>query len=443
MRIVIAPDSFKESLSAAEVAEAMAAGVRDVLPGAEIDLCPMADGGEGTVEAMVSATGGRLCEVSVIGPLRQPRVARFGLLGGGQTAVIEMAEAAGLTLVPPDRRNPLLTTTFGVGQVILAALDAGARHLVIGIGGSATVDGGVGCAQALGVVFVGHAKGSAAQNPSPLEGEGPVRGGEGCRPVRPGPAQAARPPHPTLSLEGERDEAAPLTLPSPSRGEGFKKTPPHQALPCGLGGGDLKRITRIDASDRDRRVAEARVEVACDVTNPLTGPNGAAVVYGPQKGATPDMVKTLDAGLAHLAELIRRDLGMDVQTLPGTGAAGGLGAGLVAFAGATLRRGVEIVADAVGLRRRLAGAALVITGEGKFDSQSASGKTAVGVARIAAEMGVPAVCIPGQATADAPHELFRAVCPLVNPATPVSEAMARTAELVRARTAEAVRRVLP
>lgn len=369
MRVVVAPDSFKESLSAVEAADAIAAGVREAGRDAQIDLCPMADGGEGTVEAMVAASGGGFRTADVFGPLGEPRQARFGILGDGATAVIEMAAAAGLALVPPEKRNPLLTTTFGVGCLMRAALDAGARNMVIGIGGSATVDGGTGCAQALGVVFVSEA---------------------------------------------------------------------GEAGPCGLAGGGLADIRRIDISDRDPRIADCRIRVACDVANPLTGPDGAAAVYGPQKGATPEMVEALDAGLANLAAVIRRDLDVDVQHLPGAGAAGGLGAGLVAFAGAVLQPGVDTVAEAVDLERRIRQADLVITGEGKLDSQSAAGKTAFGVARIAAAAGVPAICIPGQADADAPRGVFQRVLPLVAGTLTVEQAMADPARLLRKRAAEAM-----
>ncbi|MHC4716124.1 MAG: glycerate kinase [Planctomycetota bacterium] len=373
MRIVVAPDSFKETLSAVGVAEAVAAGLRDVDDGMSIDLCPMADGGEGTVEAMVAATGGQLRTADVFGPLGERREAQFGLLGDGRTAVVEMAAAAGLALVPPDKRNPMLTTTFGVGCLIRAALDAGAGRLVVGIGGSATVDGGTGCAQALGVVFVDK--------------------------------------HGRLS-------------------------------PCGLAGGGLADIGRIDVSDRDPRIDGADIRVACDVTNPLTGPEGAAAVYGPQKGATPEMVARLESGLANLAAVVRRELGIDVEHLPGAGAAGGLGAGLVAFAGATLQSGIEIVAEAVGLRERVAGADLVVTGEGKFDAQSAHGKTAFGVARVAAAEGVPVICIPGQADADAPRDAFRMVRPLVDGDVTVEQALTEPAPLLKRRAGEALRACL-
>ncbi len=401
MKIVIAPDSFKESLTATAVAGAIARGVLEVRPDARIDLCPMADGGEGTVEAVVAATTGEIRTADVFDPLGAPIRARFGLLGpgggaglpgevglsaamgssgeqataagegDGKIAVVEMAAASGLALVPPERRDPLRTTTFGTGQLILAALETGAREILVGIGGSATMDGGCGCAQALGVVFI--------------DGQ--------CK-----------------------------------------------ALVCGVGGGGLGDIEDIDISDRDPRIPEARIRAACDVTNPLTGPNGAASVYAPQKGATPEVVEQLEAHVVHLAEVIRNKMSLDVEKLPGAGAAGGLGAGLVAFAGATLEAGVEAVAEVVGLARRLRGADLCITGEGKFDSQSRSGKTVVGVAKLAKLAGVPTICIPGQATAEAPHDLFAAVRPLVGGQVEEKDALARPEFFLQRRAAEAVKK---
>lgn len=379
MKLLIAPDSFKECLTAVEVAAALADGARKACPAAAIDVCPMADGGEGTVSAMVAATAGRLETAKVMGPLGQPAAAAFGLLPaadapGAETAVIEMAAASGLQRVPPQRRDPMRTTTYGTGELIAAALDAGAAEVLIGIGGSATVDGGCGCAQALGVVF-------ADANGRP------------CR--------------------------------------------------RGLAGGDLLDICRIDVSRRDPRAARARIRVACDVTNPLTGLDGAAAVYGPQKGATPETVGKLEAGLGHLAEVVRRDLGIDVEPLPGAGAAGGLGAGLVAFLGAELQRGVAIVSEAVGLRSRLDDADLCITGEGKFDTQSLSGKTAVGVANVARQVGVPVICVPGQAEPGVDDRgLFAAIRPLVARDVTVAEAMRRPAELLTLRAERAVREFL-
>jgi glycerate kinase len=325
MRIVIAPDSFKESLSASSSAAAIARGVMRARPGAEVVQVPMADGGEGTVAAMVAATGGRLVEAHVTDPLGRLATAVFGVLGGeAKTAVIEMAAASGLPLVPPAQRNPLVTTTFGTGELIRAALDGGAARIIVGIGGSATVDGGVGAAQALGAVF---------------------------------------------------------------------RTAGGQSI--GPGGGALADLASISLATLDPRLRRVRIEVACDVDNPLVGPQGAARVFGPQKGATPAMVETLDANLAHLARVIERDLGVSVAEMPGAGAAGGLGAGLVAFLGARLRPGVDLVIEAVGLERQVAGADLVITGEGQADGQSVRGKTVSGVARAAARHGVPVVVLAG------------------------------------------------
>lgn len=392
MNVVIAPDSFKESLPAGEVAAAIAQGVLDVCPQARIDLCPMADGGGGTVAAMVAATGGTMLYADAFGPLGEPIRAQFGLLGvpagaalpgelglvatagalplGEVTAVIEMAAASGLNLVPQDRRDPMRTTTFGTGKLILAALDAGATRIIIGIGGSATTDGGAGCAQALGVTFT--------------------------------------------------DARGRLCI-------------------CGLAGGGIGEVADIDMSGRDPRIANVTIQVACDVTNPLTGPTGAAAIYGPQKGATPETVAQLDANLAHFAGVIRQKLGIDVEHISGGGAAGGLGAGLVAFAGARLEPGLPMIAQAVGLARRLKAADVCITGEGRLDSSSSFGKTAVGVSKIASQAGVKVLCIPGQATADAPRELFAGVHPLVAGEVTVQAAMRHTRELLKIRAAEAMR----
>jgi glycerate kinase len=371
MKIVIAPDSFKGSMTATAAAEAMGRGVRKVLPGAEIDLVPMADGGEGTVEALVTATGGRIVPVRVTGPLGEPVEAFFGLLGDGQTAVIEMAAASGLPHVAPERRNPLLTTTYGTGELVRAALDAGARRLIIGLGGSATVDGGVGMVQALGGRFL---------------------------------------------------DAAGQELPP--------------------GGGALTRLARIDLSRLDPRLAACQITAACDVDNPLTGPKGAAAVFGPQKGADPAMVEMLDQGLGQLAAVIRRDLGQDVEHLPGAGAAGGMGGGLVALLGATLRPGVEIVIEASRLRERLAGASLCLTGEGGTDFQTAHGKTPMGVARVAKAHGVPVLCLSGGLGRDyeAVYAVgIDAVMSIVPGPISLEEAVRRGPELAEAAAARALR----
>jgi glycerate kinase len=288
-------------------------------------------------------------------------------------AVVEMAAASGLALVPPGRRDPLRTTTFGTGQLILAALDAGAREIIVGIGGSATCDGGCGCAQAMGVLFL-------------------------------------------------EDSGRPCV--------------------CGLAGGGLKDIARIDPSDRDPRLAEATVRIACDVVNPLIGPQGAAAVYAPQKGADAAAVAELEAGLTHLATVIQRDLGVAVADLPGAGAAGGLGGGLIAFADGRMESGATLVAEAAGLGRRLAGADVCLTGEGKLDAQSASGKTAVGVARLARRRGVPTLCVAGQVTEAAPRGDFDVVRSLTADEVPPRAAMRQAPVLLRYRAAEAIRQFL-
>ncbi|KZR46058.1 glycerate kinase [Klebsiella aerogenes] len=329
MKIVIAPDSYKESLSALDVATAIETGFREIYPHAEYVKVPVADGGEGTVEAMVAATQGHIVQVSVTGPLGEPVNAFYGLSGDMRCAYIEMAAASGLESVPPTRRNPLLTTSWGTGELIRHALDAGVSQIIIGIGGSATNDGGAGMAQALGAKLL-----SAGQ---------------------------------------------------------------QQIAP---GGGALETLARIDLSELDPRLADCRIDVACDVTNPLTGPQGASAVFGPQKGATAAMIERLDRGLQHFAQIIDRDLDIDVLSLEGGGAAGGMGAALYAFCGANLRPGIEIVTDALGLAELVADADLVITGEGRIDSQTIHGKVPVGVAKVAKRFNVPVIGIAGSLTAD-------------------------------------------
>jgi glycerate kinase len=324
MRIIVAPDSFKGSLSAVAAARAMARGIRAVFPEAEVVELPIADGGEGTVEALVAATGGALRQADVRGPLGEPVRAAWGVLGDGRTAAIEMAAASGLTLVPEGRRDPCLASTFGTGELVKAALDGGYRRLVLGIGGSATNDGGAGCARALGVRF--------------LDGAG-----------------------------GDLSE----------------------------GGAALARLAQVDLAGLDPRLAETELLVACDVDNPLCGPRGASAVYGPQKGATPAVSQELDAAMAVFAREATRATGREVAAVPGAGAAGGLGAGLLFFTPARLRPGVEIVLEAVGFEAQVRGAAFVFTGEGRTDAQTAMGKAPVGVAAAATRQGVPVVCLSG------------------------------------------------
>ncbi|MBI1927409.1 glycerate kinase [Candidatus Poribacteria bacterium] len=324
MKIVIAPDSFKGSLTALQAAEAIEIGMRRVFPDAAIEKVPMADGGEGTVQSLVDATGGEIRVASVRDPLGNEIEAKYGVLGDGITAVIEMAAASGLTLVPPNKRNPLVTTTYGTGQLIRSALEHGCRRLIVGLGGSATNDGGAGMAQALGAKL--------------------------------------------LTAAGEQIQ---------------------------WGGGGLGELHSIDISGLHPRIAEVETVVACDVNNPLTGERGAAYVYGPQKGATPEIVKGLDANLAHFDKVVERDLGQAVGNIPGAGAAGGLGAGLIAFLNATLRSGIDIVIEAVQLTQRLEDVDLVITGEGRMDFQTVFGKTPVGVAKVAKKRGIPVIAIAG------------------------------------------------
>lgn len=329
MKIVIAPDSFKESLTALEAAQAIEKGMKKVLPDADFIKVPMADGGEGTVQSLVDATGGKIISKTVTGPLGEPVEAFFGISGDEKTAVIEMAAASGLHLVPAEKRNPLITTTRGTGELITAALDYGIEQIIIGIGGSATNDGGTGMAKALGIKL----------------------------------------------LDSDGNEIAD-------------------------GGGALANIAAIDVSNIDPRLASVCIEVACDVDNPLTGPRGASSIFGPQKGATPEMVRLLDGNLHHYAEMIRRDVGKDIEQIAGAGAAGGLGAGLMAFLSAELKRGVDIVLEATALEAQLKNADFVITGEGKIDAQTVFGKTPIGVAKTAKKHSIPVIAIAGNVGSD-------------------------------------------
>ncbi len=324
MKIAIAPDSFKGTMSAAEVADVIESGLKKGIKNVSVKKIPMADGGEGTVSAIVDATGGKIIKRTVLDPLGRKIKASFGVTGDGKTAVIEMAEASGLVLLKPKERNPMKTSTYGTGELIKSALKLGVSHILIGIGGSATNDGGTGMARVLGVKF--------------------------------------------LDKNGK---------------------------PLPEGGGALSKLARIDMSGLDSRLKKVKIEVACDVDNPLTGHKGASRVYGPQKGATPAMVKDLDAALKNLAAIIKRDVGKDILKVPGAGAAGGLGAGLMAFAGGELRAGVDIVIDRIKLRQRIKGCDLVITGEGRMDSQTIFGKTPAGVAKTAKEFDIPVIAICG------------------------------------------------
>lgn len=329
MKIVIAPDSFKESLSALEAANAIERGFKAIFPNAEYRKMPMADGGEGTVQSLVDATNGTIEERTVTGPLGEPVQAFFGIMGDGKTAVIEMAAASGLHLVPAEKRNPLITSTRGTGELIAAALDLGVKRIIIGIGGSATNDGGAGMVQALGGRL----------------------------------------------LDETGNDIDP-------------------------GGGSLAKLTLVDLSELDARLKDVHIEVACDVDNPLTGPRGASAIFGPQKGATPDMVELLDQNLAHFADVVEKSLGKSFRDLDGAGAAGGLGASLLAFLNADLKRGIDIVLNAVNFDAEVQEADLVITGEGRIDSQTIYGKTPIGVAKAAKKYGVSVIGLAGSLSDD-------------------------------------------
>ncbi|WP_354625799.1 glycerate kinase [Psychromonas sp. MME2] len=324
MKIIIAPDSYKESLTAMEVANAIESGFKQIMPNAEIHKIPMADGGEGTVQSLIDATGGLLINCVVTGPIGRPVSAFYGLLGDRHTAVIEMSAASGLHLVTPEQRDPTLTTSFGTGELIKAALDAGVDHIIVGLGGSATNDGGIGMAQALGIKMV--------------------------------------------DFNGDE---------------------------IGYGGAALANLCHIDTTGLDPRLRHVSLEIACDVNNPLCGPTGASHVFAAQKGATADMTDFLDQNLAHYAAIIKNELGHDIINSAGAGAAGGMGAAFLGLFNATLRPGIDIVMDAVNFSEIIANADLVITGEGRIDSQTICGKTPIGVARVAKQYGIPVIGIAG------------------------------------------------
>ena len=358
MRIVVAPQEFKGTLAAAQAAEAMAEGVRRAMPDAAIDVIPLSDGGPGLIEAIRASRGGAIVAAIVQDPLGRSIEARWLRIEDG-IAVIESAQAAGLTLLKEDERNPRITTSFGVGQLIVEALERECKRMIVGLGGSATNDGGCGMVAALGARFLDAA-------------------GNDLRP----------------------------------------------------GGAALPALERIDVSCLDPRLGETNVVAAADVTNPLCGPEGASLVYGPQKGASPEMARELDAALLHYGDIVQRDVGVPVLTAPGAGAAGGLGAGLIGFTGAEVRPGFEVVAEAAGLRERLAGADLLLTGEGRLDGQTGYGKAVAGVARLAAECGVRTLIVPGALAPgwEAVLGYTDGVEPVAGSLMTAEEAMARPAE---------------
>lgn len=323
MKVVIASDSFKGCCTSLEIGFAIETGIRRVFPGADIVTIPVADGGEGTVDALVNGQSGIFRTVTVRGPIDEPVEARYGIIDG-TTAIIEMAAASGLPLVPPEKRNPFFTTTFGTGQLMRDALDCGCKKIILGIGGSATNDGGAGMAQALGVRFLDM------QNRS-----------------------------------------------------------------VGIGAINLDTISTIDLSELDKRISDCQIIGLCDVSNPLTGENGASFVYARQKGAKVDELPFLDKKLIHLADCIHEQLDIDVKNIPGGGAAGGLAAGLIAFCNGSLKKGIETILDLVNFDKWIKDADLVITGEGALDGQSIYGKVPVGVAQAAAKYGIPVIALTG------------------------------------------------
>jgi len=369
MKIIVCPDSFKGSCTAADAAGAIARGVSQILPNAEIVCLPLADGGEGTVQALC-AENGTLYEQPVHDPLMRPVKAHWGMTRDG-VAVIEMAAASGHEHLGSEERDPLRTTTFGTGELLHHALDHDPSRIILGIGGSATNDGGTGMAQALGYRF--------------------------------------------FDKEGKR-------------------------MPDGLSGGRLKDIARIDASHVDTRIHTTKIDAACDVSNPLCGPHGAAHTYAPQKGAEPDDVELLDHGLAHLADVIERDLGMDIRTVPGAGAAGGLGAGALAFLGADFRSGIDLVLETVQFDKYLAEADLVIVGEGKIDTQSWMGKVLSGVLKRTNQAGVKTIGLAG--IVDSPGSMPCECFGITNEGIPTEEAKARPEYYLEQLVAKVIERII-
>ncbi len=372
MKIVIASDKYKGSLSALEVCSIIGKTIKELDPEIAVEISPMADGGEGTVGTLVESLDGKIVETGVTGPLGEKVHAELGILDDG-TAIIEMASASGYVLVPRDRRNPMETTTFGTGELIKRALELGSKKIIVGIGGSATNDGGMGMAQALGYEFVG------------------------------------------------------------SSGEVL-----------GFGGKQLQKLKKIKTVNVHSGLSSAVIEVACDVDNPLFGKRGAAYVYGPQKGADPEMVARLDSGLKNFAKVVASDTGKDISVLPGGGAAGGLGAGLAAFTGASLRPGTDIVIEVTGLDEKIRDADLVITGEGAMDEQTFYGKSPFGVAKLASKYAIPVISINGSVLAKREKinnrnlSLFAGNFSIINRPMKLEEAINQAPELLADITAEII-----
>ena len=329
MRIVIAPDSFKECLSATQVAAAILEGIKKIVPEAEIIRIPIADGGEGTVDALVTATDGKIIQVSSVDALNRPIQSFYGIMGDGKTAVIEMAAASGIELLAPEERNPLITSTYGTGLLLKAAMEAGFTEIILGIGGSATNDGGAGMAQALGFGL--------------------------------------------LDSMGNQ---------------------------ISMGGGSIGELHRIDSSSVHPLIRNVKITVACDVQNPLLGTSGATLIYGPQKEATPEKVEILDKNMTHFAQILHQEFGIDYSNIPGAGAAGGLGAGLMAFCKVEIIPGFKLISELTHLEDHIKDSSLVFTAEGKIDSQTVFGKTISGVAQLGRKHQVPVIALAGMVSDD-------------------------------------------
>ena len=371
MKIVVAPQAFKGSLSATEVGNSMIKGIENVIENSTNLLVPVADGGDGTLETLVESSQGKINSIKVTGPLGEQQNSAWGALGKNKTAIIEMARSSGLALVPINKLNPLISTTYGLGEVILDALDQGYRDFIIGIGGSATNDAGAGMAQALGVKL----------------------------------------------LDSNGNELS-------------------------FGGESLSKLNSINIDGIDTRIKESNFAIACDVNNPLTGPEGASAIYGPQKGATPEMVNTLDQALTNFAKIVEKDLGIKINNVEGSGAAGGLGGGLIAFLNGKLRKGVDIVLDFVDIDKALINTNLVITGEGQLDFQTIYNKAPIGVAKRAKHLGIPVIAISGSLGENfsVVHEHgIDAASSIVSKPMTLEEASKNAPELISTATEQALR----
>lgn len=375
LTFVLAPDSFKESMSAAQASQAMQRGIQNVIPDAHIIHVPMADGGEGTVDALISSLKGQSIACDVTGPLSEQRIQTYwGMVDAGQTAVIEMAKANGIHLLAAEKRNPMLTTTYGTGEMIKRALDLGVKKIIVGLGGSVTNDAGAGMAQALGVRFLNHA------------------------------------------------------------GESIQ-----------VRGGNLDLVKSMDLSGLDSRLADTEIIIASDVNNPLCGPHGASIIFGPQKGATPEMVKQLDQNLGHFADVVAGQIGRDHRHVAGAGAAGGLGFGLMAFTAASIQSGVELMIEQVQLSEKIAQADYVLTGEGKIDFQTKFGKTPFGVAQVAKHFNKPVIAfagLVGEGIEDLFESGFSQIIAINPPDCPLEEALKNAEMNLEKAVAEIVKNLL-